>query len=362
MTENHGRVVDHPSAWKAGDFRSRDDIAFDLGERHLDAFEAALATVRARGLRLDDITRETFPLDGIADDIAAVRDEIGGGRGIVLVRGWPVDRYGVDDMGLIYFGFGVHLGVPASQSVMGDRLGHVIGVGGKDRRERAYRNSVELMPHTDAADIIGLLALCKAREGGVSGFVSSLAIYNEILATRPELLAPLRRGFRRHRFGEEAPGEPPVTPWRVPVFSVRDGVMSCSYLRVYYEMAARELGEPLTGLEVAALDCMDEIATRPDMRLNMMLEPGEAALFNNYTVLHSRTAFEDHDDPALRRHLLRLWLACPGLRPLVDVLQRDEETAGIAAQKGETTYYTGDAREGVEPLPGPAPSPEGPVG
>ena len=34
-------------------------------------------------------------------------------------------------------------------------------------------------------------------------------------------------------------------------------------------------------------------------------------LLNNYVVIHSRTNFEDHDEPALKRHLLRLWLSIP---------------------------------------------------
>jgi hypothetical protein len=33
-------------------------------------------------------------------------------------------------------------------------------------------------------------------------------------------------------------------------------------------------------------------------------------------LLHDRTAFVDHDDPAARRHLLRLWLSVEGDRAL----------------------------------------------
>ena len=32
----------------------------------------------------------------------------------------------------------------------------------------------------------------------------------------------------------------------------------------------------------------------------MMMQPGDLQLVNNYTVMHSRTSFEDHDDLALR--------------------------------------------------------------
>ena len=40
----------------------------------------------------------------------------------------------------------------------------------------------------------------------------------------------------------------------------------------------------------------------------MELAEGDIQFISNHTVVHSRTAYVDHDDPAERRHLLRLWL------------------------------------------------------
>ena len=37
-------------------------------------------------------------------------------------------------------------------------------------------------------------------------------------------------------------------------------------------------------------------------------KPGDIQLLKNSTILHGRAAFEDWDDPARRRHLLRLWI------------------------------------------------------
>jgi hypothetical protein len=59
---------------------------------------------------------------------------------------------------------------------------------------------------------------------------------------------------------------------------------------------------------MAACDVFDSILADPDLRLDMLLEPGDIQFANNYAVLHSRTGFEDHEDPAQRRKLLRLWL------------------------------------------------------
>ena len=70
--------------------------------------------------------------------------------------------------------------------------------------------------------------------------------------------------------------------------------------------------------------------------MSFQLERGEAALFNNCAVLHNRTAFEDHGEPRLKRHLMRLWLMDWDGRPTVE---------GVRHHKGEGDY----AAEGNEP-------------
>ena len=55
---------------------------------------------------------------------------------------------------------------------------------------------------------------------------------------------------------------------------------------------------------------------RPEMRVDMMLEQGDIQFANNYAVLHSRTAFEDHEDENRRRKKLRLWLKMHQARKL----------------------------------------------
>lgn len=345
------KIVDHPGAWKATDIADDYDDAFNFESRHLDALDQALADVRRQGLGLDEITVESFPLKPIADDLAGLYHEVMEGRGIAFLRGLPVECYDAEDIGLIWYGIGAHFGTARSQSVLGDRLGHVINVGGKDRRERAYRNSVELTPHTDACDIIGMLCLRPAVSGGLSGYCSAMAIYNEIAAHHPEHLEALYRGWPFHRFGEQAAGEQPITPYNVPVFAWRDGLLSCRHLRAYVEMAAKETGNPLPDGDVAALDCIDELACREDLLFETLLKPGEATFINNYTVLHTRTGFEDDANDAKRRHLLRLWLAVDAPRPMPDEI-RAYAGRGIAPGKGRSSYYTGESLAPMRKRPG----------
>jgi hypothetical protein len=228
-----------------------------------------------------------------------------------------------------------------SQSVMGDRLGHVVNLGGKDPRERAYRNSTELDMHTDACDIVAMMCLQSAMVGGYSGYVSAISIYNEVLHRRPELMPILMQGYYYHRFGEEEPGQSPVTEERIPIFSFRDGYLSVNYLRSYIEMAAEELGTALSADERAALDLVDEIAHDEEFALKFITRPGQAVFFNNQTILHNRTAFEDSEIVEQKRHFLRLWLVAHDPRPVCDSL-RFYEGKGIQKQQGKSTYFEGE--------------------
>jgi len=333
-------TIDHPGAWKASEL-DKSAITISLGEIHIRALQDALRHVQSSNLGLYDISQADFPLESIRQDVISWTNEVMHGRGILLLSGLPVEKYTVEEIEIIYWGFGCHFGTPMSQSTLGDRMGHVVDIGGKDSRERAYRNSTELALHTDACDVVAMLCIRRALRGGLSGYTSGLAVHNEILRTRPDLLECLYKGYRYHRFGEEQPGEPPVTPYPIPVFSERDGYVSMNYLRAYIDLAYQELDENLTDLEKQALDLFDEVANRADMRMNFMMEHGDIVLFNNLTVLHTRTEFYDADDEHLRRHLLRLWLVAHNRRPVVDTL-RIYEGDGIAQKKNGSTYFDHD--------------------
>ena len=196
MNKPYLEQVDHPSAWQGKDISSIDELSFTLEDRHLVAFDHALKSLRTRGLDLNSVEKGDFDLSDIANEIKQIESEILHGQGVVIIRNFPVHEYSLEDIEILYWGLGTYLGTGESQSKMGDRLGHVEDVSGKDRNERAYRNSAGIMAHTDLSDIVGMLSLRKAKSGGLSTYVSAPTIHNRILETRPELLAPLYRGFR----------------------------------------------------------------------------------------------------------------------------------------------------------------------
>jgi alpha-ketoglutarate-dependent taurine dioxygenase len=334
--------VRHPGAWKAADFEDPGSFTFELRDQHLRALHRALGAARATGRAIESLSRDDFPLDDIAADLDTIRHRVQNGRGIVLLRGFPATRYSREDTCRMFWGLGTHFGHAVSQSLMGDRLGHVTNVSGDNPAERGYRSRRELGMHTDSDDMLMMLCLKNARSGGQSRFVSALTVYNEMLATHPGLLPILMRGFRYHWRGEQADGEEPITRYRVPVFSHCNGLLSCVFLRAFIDMAAHDLGEPLSQQEVAALDVFEQLCERSDLQLALNLAPGDIYVVNNYTTLHSRTAFEDHDAPQDRRYLLRLWLKAIDSRPVIDAVRHFYRDDGITARQDASTIYVHD--------------------
>jgi hypothetical protein len=100
------------------------------------------------------------------------------------------------------------------------------------------------------------------------------------------------------------------------LLSYHDGKLTCRYLRQYIELGHEVRELPLSRVEIEALDTFDALTRDPALRLDMLMQPGDIQLANNYMVLHSRTAFTDHNNPAMRRKKLRLWLKMANARQL----------------------------------------------
>jgi len=309
------RPLRGPFAWRGSELEASREWVRPFSPPEIEEIEAALRDVRRRGLSLPSVTREDFPLPRLAAGLAAVGEELERGRGFVLLRGVPVERYTLDELRLIFWGIGAHLGTAVSQSKQGELMGEVKDVGVRlgQPTSRGYRSNEHLRFHTDRCDVVALLCVRKAKSGGLSRVVSSVAIHNEMLARRPDLLEQLFRDYWHSRQGEEVAGE---DPWYVqPVFAVEDGRFTSQYSRSYIESAQRMPTVPrLAAAQDAALDLLAELAE--ELCMHMELEPGDIQLLNNHVTYHSRTGYEDHADPAKQRLLLRLWLSVPGSRRL----------------------------------------------
>jgi len=94
---------------------------------------------------------------------------------------------------------------------------------------RLYATSQRQDFHCDGSDLVGLLCLKAARTGGESKIVSSMAVYNQMLARRPDLVAVLRQPFAWDRNDEQSPGEDPF--FSLPVIFDIDGNCAVGHRR-----------------------------------------------------------------------------------------------------------------------------------
>src|SRR5262245_55725182 len=307
-----------PAAWYGPDLARRDEWLMTLGPAEVAEIEAATMPLAEREADIAAITARDFPLPALGPLLQRrVRDEVLNGRGFLLLRGLPVERWSMRHAATAFFGLGAHLGSARSQNGKGHVLGHVqdLGFDVKDPNVRIYQTHERQTFHTDSCDIVGLLCLKTAKSGGLSALVSSTTIFNEMRRRRPDLLRLLFEPIATDRRGEVPQGQKPY--FEIPVFTWHDGFLTAIYQRQYIDSAQRFPDAPrLTPDHVEALDLFDALANDPQLHMHMAFEPGDVQLVHNHTVLHDRTAFVDWPEPERRRHLLRLWLAAADARPL----------------------------------------------
>lgn len=270
-------------------------------------------------------------------DLKSAYEEVRAGKGIVLVRGLPLDA-GLERFIEAVCDVGRHFGEALSQNAQGEKIGHVIDATAEDDTPRMYRSNLELRPHSDITAMISLACWQKAQSGGASVVVSGVTVHDEMRRRAPRLLEPLYRGYYYHRLGEEGPDEEPATPYRVPVFANCGGELSVRYQRAGIAAGQRERGVPLTDEDVAAFNLFDEIAKAPENRLSFYLERGEMMVINNYTVMHARTQFTNFPEPERQRRLVRLWLDAPGFRNVPREFNLFK-TNGVPPQSGKRATY-----------------------
>ncbi|WP_299412882.1 TauD/TfdA family dioxygenase [uncultured Sulfitobacter sp.] len=297
-----------PAAWVASDFQGDDSWIHHVSPEDIAEIDAALAGVCEMGLRFPKFSKDDFPLNGFQARFADFTKELEEGRGFLLLRGLPVERYSQEQINILTYGIGLHLGEPVGQNPKGDLLGNVMAVGDPTKKEtRVFETNLYLPYHTDPSDVVGLMCQRPAKRGGLSSLVSVASIYNEILENHRALLGLFYKQYYYAHLGEG-------TPKLSSLFSYNEGKLSCRYLRQYIELGHEVMGLPLSAVEIEALDTFDAIMHDPKLRMDMMLKPGDLQLANNYAVLHSRTDFEDHAEEEKRRKMLRLWLKMPNAR------------------------------------------------
>ena len=288
------------------------------------------AVEKTDGLDWHQINRQNFPLPDAASFFDDVREELENGCGMVKICGLDVGRFSESQLRRVWYALGCHLGTPMYQNRFGEAMrdirdegmdagaklyGATVDTSGKRFLSSGARtlSSGQLRFHTDRCDVVGLLCVRQACEGGISKLASSATVYNEIRRRRPDLHALLCKPIPRSRFGEESGGEHMV--YELPIFGVRDGKLTSHFSLTYIEYAQmRPDTRQLSDAEHEAIQLLMDVAE--EECFEMRFAPGDIQLLNNHVIYHGRTAFKDDESTGQNRMLMRLWLSMPNSRAL----------------------------------------------
>lgn len=297
--------ITHPAAWLGHELEAATERwSVELTPHQIAELDAAL--VACADIPTQALSTNQFKLFELARAATAWTEQVHKGLGCLRVRGFPVQRWTQAEAERAYWGLGLYLGRPGAQNPDGELLGHVQDYGERaDRPEvRLYRTAANILYHCDAADMVGLLCLKPARSGGASRLVSSVALFNEIMAREPELIPALFEPMLI-----DARGEGP-NDWNTLVPCAWSGERLHTFFHSdYFRSMSRHQQAPAhSAAQQRLIHLFESIGNEPGFYLDMAFAPGDLQLVSNHSVLHARTAYTDWQEPERRRHLLRLWL------------------------------------------------------
>ncbi|MEL7123505.1 MAG: TauD/TfdA family dioxygenase [Bacteroidota bacterium] len=325
-----------PSAWYGPQMEQNPTTwIIKLKDEEIKELELAAHAFTQSKWPIAELNEHQFPLPSLGPKLKRIRQQLINGIGFTLIKGLVPEQYTKKELAIMFFGLGTHIGHARSQNAMGHVLGHVknLNVDSSDPNVRLYQTKERQTFHTDSCDVVGLLCVQPAQQGGLSLLVSADTVFNEMHKRRPDLLQLLLEPIGTDRRGEVPEGQLPYM--LIPVFSHYEGRITPFYQRQYIESSQRFPDAPrLTPQHFEALDLFDELCNDPNLHLSMMLEKGDMQFVYNHAMLHDRTGFVDHPESEKRRHLMRLWLSVPDDRPLPNVFASRYGTTEIGNRGG----------------------------
>lgn len=322
--------------WHGDDLKRSGDWIRQWPDGAVEEIDRAWRQTVDRGVSETRITAEDFPLPGLQGFFDELLDELEDGLGVVRVSGFPVERYAPAELRSIFWGIGMHLGLAVNQADKGEMIGEVrdesrVNLRVSDEltlhrdkdssdelpvlssRSRARSNG-PLRFHTDGCDLIALLCTQTADIGGETRVASAAAVYNEILARRPDLHRLLCEDY--YRYLPESDSLPERERiFALPIFGLQAGKLTTQYSRTFVEQAQSYAWVPqMSAAQIEALDLWAEYCEKLSMTAPFAL--GDLQILNNHQAYHGRTAFHDDVEGGKERLLLRLWLSPKNNRAL----------------------------------------------
>lgn len=302
------RELEKQCEWTAADMADPAVWTELLDQREQDEIDAALRAAQRKSRDFLEIGKGDFPLPTLSARLEKIKNELVNGRGVVRIRGVNRAAYDNDEMCLIYWGIGAHLGSPWAQNAKGHVLGDVTDHGKRPDDPTSRGNElggVKLPFHCDGSDLVGLMCLDPGADGGMSRIANCVALHNTLVRERADLAAALYENLPYDFRGEQRPGSKPY--YFVPGFTEWGERLFMRLIPPYIWASQRHPEAPrLTDKQHEALVWINETAESGRFNVEMAFEAGDIQFINNYHVLHGRAAYQD--EPGKVRHLKRLWL------------------------------------------------------
>ncbi|KAJ5091615.1 hypothetical protein NUU61_006485 [Penicillium alfredii] len=344
-----------PLVWEGKEIEKRDDWIYQLSDAQLDEIDAALKRFKALGVPLGAINQSTFPLPTLHPTLRDLSKEIHTGRGFFVLRGLRLDNYSREDNVIIYAGVSSHIGsirgrqqdtrLENGTSPVLSHIKDLTNTIDKGKIGAPSNTADKQVFHTDAGDIISLLCLHPAAEGGESHLSSSWHVYNILAKERPDLIHTLSRDWPVDGFNN--PSKPyTLRPllYHQPATATTPERVLIQYARRYFTGFLAQPRStsipPISEAQAEALDALHFLAEEHSASLDF--QKGDVQYVNNLSIFHARNGFRD--EPGKKRHLLRLWLRDPEnawetpepLQPRWDTVYKDvsEEEQAFPLEPG----------------------------
>lgn len=313
----HADPLPHNTAWRRSDVTDADWL-LSIPDACLAEIDVIVQSLRAHPIPTLVLSPGEFEMSECRRLVGRLKAVLDCGIGFAVLDRLPVGTYSKEELLAVYWLFSQMLARPVAQAFKGTLLYDVHDTGKKtDTRVRADLTNEDLSWHTDYGfnhppPYIGLLVMRTALSGGVSS-AGSLHTAHEVLRARdPRLLQRLYEPYIWNRQGEHPEGMPICTS--NPIFTAHGGALRARFNRALQPIGYRLVGREIDQDGLDALNALHDILSESENHVDFVLAPGQMEFLNNARVAHRRTAFTDHDDPALKRHLSRIFLRDEGRR------------------------------------------------
>jgi hypothetical protein len=296
-------VTDYNFAWDASLSERPEEFVVKLSKKSLDELY-----INKDKLKENNILK--FPL--LIENINLIKNRILNGPGLFIIQGISFIGFSSTEIKDIYLLVSMILGELLEQDSQGSKLiqvkniGKSLSTGGRYHQTRDGGSFHTDGPHwNQPPDILGMLCINPAYEGGVSKFISVYNIHNIILQLGIDVLKPLYNNFFFDRREEVSADLRTISK---PIFSFQSNKLNCRFLKDYIISGSKIKDVDLTASQLVSLDVLEKTTKDSKNALNYNLKNNDMVFSHNHRLFHGRTPFKDSEEIGKERELLRVWI------------------------------------------------------